>query len=93
MLSREIGSTREMTVKELFLITFGMETDLPEEISNENALFCSCVPYSLDVFESPTVEFPEVYGLTISISTEKHEVKAKLEFNKIVELSINDVTP
>jgi hypothetical protein len=82
-----------MTVKELFLITFGMETDLPEEISNENALFCSCVPYSLDVFESPTVGFPEAYGLALSVSTDRHEIKAKLEWNKIVELSINDVTP
>lgn len=82
-----------MTLKELFWYMTGEEIDLPEEISNEDALFCSCATYSLDVFESPsTVEFPEVFGLALSISTDKHEIKAKLELDKIAELNINDVT-
>lgn len=82
-----------MTVKQLFLITFGIEADLPEEILNEEVVSCHGIPYVLEFFEFETVPFPKLYGFNISISTDKHEVKLKLEFDKILELSINDVTP
>lgn len=83
-----------MTVKEFFLLTFGIEVDLPEEILNEEVVSCSGTPYVLDyAVDSLPVPFPNLYGFNISISTEKHEAKLKLEFDKISELRINDVTP
>lgn len=82
-----------MTVKELFRYMIGKEIDLPEEISNEEAASCSAAPTFLEMVDFSTIELPKMTGFAISISTEKHEIKAKLEFNEIAELSINDVTP
>lgn len=83
-----------MTVKEIFLLAFGIEADLPEEILTEEVVSCSGTPCFLDyAVDSSPVQFPKLCGFNISISTDKHEVKLKLEFDKISELSINDVTP
>ena len=82
-----------MTVKELFRHMIGKEIDLPEEISHEEAVSCSAAPTFLEMADFTPVELPQMTGFVITISTEKREIKAKLEYNKIAELSINDVTP
>jgi hypothetical protein len=82
-----------MTVKELFRHMLGKEIDLQEEISNEEAVSCSAAPTFLEMADFTPVELPKMTGFVITISTEKREIKAKFEFDKISELSIKDVKP
>ena len=82
-----------MTVKELLRHMIGKEIDLPEEMLNEEAVSCSATPTFLEMADFAPVELPKMTGFAISIFTEKHEIKAKLEYNKIAEFSIQDVTP